>query len=526
MNKKIGLIGGSLALCITLFLMVNSCGGGSSSDPWAALNPYDDAKLADNVEAYYDATLGYAASTDKVFDVYTEMSMDFGYMAYQMNANQDFANSTFSKMITNGKIRHYKIEKSGAAEPVEISSAQSLFATIVNPSSYTDEGVKIDAGFTKIIENDRPALLVTDFEQWDGEQDYSGSGALYGKLLKKWLEKPNHTITLYYAEFCNIAQDSAGRKKSKVSMIKQRNLKKIFFAYFDVDKDKSFSTMCAPDAGKRISFKSECIDAAPFDVTTKYANLSTSGLGMDLDKQVTKVVQGIQKQKTYEFINIGKYNWEFINKTIATKKGEPFLKNLFLDASNNYAVDLMDLDVRVHDVTSDFEKFVKCKYAADLKPKIGSDKNGKSVLADDNDPITKEVYIVETGKLKEEYIYTKKVNFPSILEIFALNKVLFKNSKKKSKSKKINIETKVHGAFSLDKIKQKNGLMRVDIVAKVKSKGSNSFNDLVWKSVGRNNAVTEYFNDCLKLSISDAIQGASSSERVIYTYYIRVLPAK
>jgi hypothetical protein len=284
--------------------------------------------------------------------------------------------------------------------------------------------------------------------------------------------------------------------------------------------------MCAPDAGKRSSFKSECIDAAPFDVTTKYANLSTSGLGMELGKQVTKVVQGLQKQKTYEFINIGKYNWEFINKTIATKKGEPFLKNLFLDASNNYAVDLMDLDVRVYDVTEDFEQFVKCKHAADLKPKIVNDKNGKSVLADDNDPITKEVYIAETGKLKEEYVYKKKTNFSSMLEIFALNKELFKNSKDKSNLKKISIETKIHSAFSLDKIKQKNGLMRVDIVAKVKSKGSSSFNNLVWKSVGRNKPVAEYDNECLKLSVSDAIQGASTSERVIYTYYIRVMPTE
>jgi hypothetical protein len=525
MNKKIGLIGGVVAACIAGILMMNSCGDSGSSDPWEAVNPYDDNKLADNVEAYYDATLGYSASTDRVFDVYTEMSIDFGYMAYQMKANQDFANSTFSKMITNGKIQYYKIEKSGVAPGVELSSAQSLFKTVANPTSYKAEGVKIDAGFNKIIQNDRPALMITDFEQWDGDQDYSKTGALYGKLFKKWLEKPNHTITLYYAKFCDAPQDDAGRKKAKIPIIKQRNLKKIFFAYFDVDKDKSFSMMCAPDAGKRKGFKSECIDAAPFKVKTKYANLSSSGLGMGLEKQVTKVVQGLKKNKTYEFINVGKYNWEFINKTITTNKSEPFLKNLFLDASNKYAVNLADLDVRVYDVTSDFEQFVKCKYAAGLKPKL-KDKNGKSVLADDNDAITKEVYVAETGKLKDAYVYKKKSSFTTIEEIFALNKLLFKNTMTKSNLKKIKIETKVHSAFSLDKIKQKNGLMRVDIVAKVKTKGSSSFNNLTWRSVGRNKPCPEYDNECLKLSVSDALQGVSTEERVIYTYYIRVLPTK
>ena len=107
MNKKIGLIGGALALCIALILMVNSCGGDRSSDPWAALNPYDDAKLAGNVEAYYDATMGYQSEENAVFDVYTEMSMDFGYMAYQMPENKEFAGDIFLEL---GKIHHYLIE--------------------------------------------------------------------------------------------------------------------------------------------------------------------------------------------------------------------------------------------------------------------------------------------------------------------------------------------------------------------------------------------------------------------------------
>jgi hypothetical protein len=500
-----------------------NCDGPEENGGWP--NPYEDKSIAKNVEAYYDATLGYKASTDKVYDVYTEMSMDFGYMAYKMSYNQAFLKSTLGKMVTNGKIRHIKMEKTGLKPGAVTSTPAYVLSAICNTNSYRDEGVKIEDGFEEIIKNDRPALMITDFEQWDGEED-SKDFPLYGKRFKSWLEKPNHTITLYYADFCDAAQDAAGRKVARKNIIQDRHLKKIFFAYFDVDKDKSFSTLCAPDKSKRLAFQYECIDPAPYNLETNYKNLSTSGIGMGLGKQVTKVVQGLGKKKPFEFIYVSKFNWEFIDKTISKNKKKPFLEKLFLDASNDYAVVLNGLDVRVNDVTIDYQEFVKCNYAAELKPKIINDKNGNSVFSDKNNPVVKEAFTASTGELKEKFKFKKKLNYTEWKEIFSINNILFKNSSRKSHLKKINIETKIHPAFTLNKIKQRNGLIRVDIVAKVRSKGSSSFENLVWKSVGRGRKVPEYKNESLKLSVFEGINSVSKKDRIIYSYYIRVQPEK
>jgi len=523
MSKTIGLIGGALTTCIAGILIFNACNSKGSSDPWAALNPFDDAKLAENVEAYYDATMGYQVEKDAVFDVYTEMSMDFGFMAYKMSYNSEFAGDIFFQMK---KIHHYKIEKSGVEDGGEVAGKDQIMSKIDDPSVYQSSGVDIEKGLKQLVDNNRPALLITDFELWDEDKGVElYDRAIYNEHFKNWLSRPNHSITFYFADFCDQITDKTGRAGEGNAIMPERYHKKIFFAFFDVDKNKSFSSNAIPLRIPK-EFQKIVVDIAPYKVSTQYVSLESSGIGMGLDAQVTKVLQGLTKEKAFEFVNVGKYNWEYIDKTIQTKKGEPFFKNLFVDASDNAAFDLNKLSVQVTDVTDDFTHFMRCRHAKTLKPKIVQDKNGKDVFDPSNDPITQLVYDPTTGKLKTEWIYDISTAKPgaSLKEIFEVNNELVKNSKKKT-AKRITVETKIHSAYRLDKITQKNGLLRIDVIAEDVTKNYSSFDILTWDSPGNAGGGIKYKNSSLVKSIQSALKDLEGGQ-VIYSYYLRVLPSK
>uniref|UniRef100_UPI00404AA800 hypothetical protein n=1 Tax=Flavobacterium sp. TaxID=239 RepID=UPI00404AA800 len=520
--KKGLLIGGILlVVCLGIYFLYPTP---PPPNPWDEFNHFDDAKLAENVEAYYDATMGYKVEEDAIFDVYTEMSMDFGYMAYQMPDNKEFAGDVFFEL---GKIHHYLIEQKGVVDGGEIIGKDGIINKLIDPTVYSSTGVDIEAGLNQLVNNNRPALLITDFEQWD---QYKGKElhdqAIYNSHFKEWLERPNHSITFYYGNFCDAATDAKAREGNGKSIMKDRFHKKIFFAFFDVDKERSFSKKAMPVKVPG-SFKSMVIDIAPYRITDDYGSMDKSGIGMGLEAQVTKVLQGLPKNKNFEFINVGKYNWVFIDKTIQNKKGDPFFQNLALDASNNTAFDLKSLRVEVNDVTDDFTYFVRCNHAHTLKPKIIQDKKtGKDIFDPSTDQIAQIVYDPATGKLKSDWVYgvSTAKSYTAFTEFFDINKMLFDNSKKRS-NKKIKVEVMMHRAYNASKMTQKNGLLRVDVIADKVDKNYAIFDGLTWDSPSNNGGAIQYQNTSLTKSIQSALKELEGGQ-IIYSYYIRVLPSK
>jgi hypothetical protein len=524
MNKSVTIIIGLVVILgLGVFLMIG-CSDDNSKDPWANFNVFDEAKLAKNVDAYYDATMGYQVDKNQVFDVYTEMSVDFGYMAYQMQDNKEFAGDVFFEL---GKIQHYLIEKSEVKDGGILKGKEDIIDKLVDPSVYKSEGVDIEKGLDQLVKNNRPALLITDFEQWDQTKGKElHDKAIYNAHFKNWLKRPNHSITFYYADFCDPEMDAKGREVADKEIMKDRFHKKIFFAFFDVDKERSFSKKAIP-VNVPSSFQKLVIDITPYKVKTNYKSLDKSGIGMGLEAQVTKVLQGLPNNKNYEFINVGKYNWEYIDKSIQTKKGDPFFSNLILDASNNTSFDLKKLKVVVSDVTEDFTYFVQCQHASTLKPKIIQDKkSGKDVFDPKTDPIAQLVYDPSTKQLKPDWIYNVSTakSYKVFDEFFEINNSMFSNSKKNS-SKNINVQVMMHPAYNKSKMTQKNGLLRVDIIAAEVSKNYAIFNNLTWDSPGNQGGPIQYQNTSLTKSIQSALKELDGGQ-VIYSYYLRVRPTE
>ena len=79
----------------------------------------------------------------------------------------------------------------------------------------------------------------------------------------------------------------------------------------------------------------------------------------------------------------------------------------------------------------------------------------------------------------------------------------------------------MHSTYRLDKIKQKNGLLRIDILAEDATKNYASFNNLVWDSQGIKG--DKYINKSLSKSIQSALKDLQAGQ-IIYSYYLRVQP--
>jgi hypothetical protein len=164
MNKSVTIIIGLVVILGLGVFLMNGCSDDNSKDSWANFNVFDEAKLAKNVDTYYDATMGCQVDKNQVFDVYTEMSIDFGYMAYQMQDNKEFAGDIFFEL---GKIQHYMIEKSEVKDGGVLKGKEDIIDKLVDPAVYKSEGVDIEKGLDQLVKKNRPALLITDFEQWD-----------------------------------------------------------------------------------------------------------------------------------------------------------------------------------------------------------------------------------------------------------------------------------------------------------------------------------------------------------------------
>jgi hypothetical protein len=198
-----------------------------------------------------------------------------------------------------------------------------------------------------------------------------------------------------------------------------------------------------------------------------------------------------------------------------------------LDASNNTAFDLKSLRVEVNDVTDDFTYFVRCNHAHTLKPKIIQDKKtGKDIFDPSTDQIAQIVYDPATGKLKSDWVYgvSTAKSYTAFTEFFDINKMLFDNSKKRS-NKKIKVEVMMHRAYNASKMTQKNGLLRVDVIADKVDKNYAIFDGLTWDSPSNNGGAIQYQNTSLTKSIQSALKELEGGQ-IIYSYYIRVLPSK
>jgi hypothetical protein len=87
-----------------------------------------------------------------------------------------------------------------------------------------------------------------------------------------------------------------------------------------------------------------------------------------------------------------------------------FFRKLFINLSDENAYTYGDFDVKVSDVTEDFEYFAKCNEASKHKPKTEKGSNGEDKFSDtETDPVALACYNTK-GKIKMSGFIRRKKN--------------------------------------------------------------------------------------------------------------------
>jgi len=503
-----------LTLGLLTALLSVRCGK-DSSDPFMEFDAYD-AQLSQRIEAYQDQTFPNPANT-KTGNA--SMYIDFSSGIFQAFKNNP-ANSNLIKAVygnLSGDLDVFKLNNN-AIQPLENSNSDVVGRMVVEENQYHGIYAPIKEAVSQIVSKNNDALLVTDFEEYypasSGRAEITDLPYLKEYFIK-WLEKGN-SIRFYISNY----KENGIEKhlyftvfncgNSSNGMIKKVENTLGTLPYYDLANPAfQLSQGYASDQKGGIFY-----DAEGKDDKTKNV--------LDLNKEAYK--NGLEANKYFEFYPFN-LDWNTIGKLKESYQEQglfkEFFRKLFVDLSNEDAYSNVEIEVKVNDVTEDFEHFSKCKEATNHKPKLAKGNNGEDKFDDkETDNIALQCY-ESNGKLKEEWIYKSKPAV-AIHDFFNLNKELFANTKK-TDAKKTELSIAFDPKFSVKNLSNPQGLTRVDIIIKnAEPNASNSKLEFFkWASTTKKGSQNLALYESIKNTLTDS--KVKPNGKTIYSYYIKTL---
>ena len=484
------------------------CGGDDkiNEDPFYQYEPYGSG-LGGRVEAYHNAILG-----DKVTKDSGNVAL---YIDFSAGMHTAFANPDIKMLMADcfnavlaEKFRVYKLV-SGAVTPLAVANPTELGEKVNDPKEYLNRRAPIQMGVETIVESNSDALLITDFEEFQNDREVTSTA--YLKIsFSKWLAKGN-SIHFYIANYT----------EGNVT-------KHIYFTIFSRGNTNSQSLLNRLDPKLSILDTKFELSTNSYRLSTDYSGEKTGGIFYDLNgksentKNVLDLkdgyVNGLKKGNNFEFYPLG-VDWNTIDQLhesyIQQNHFNDFFRKLLVDLSNEDSYLYGDFDVKVYDVSSDFEQFSKCLEVKSHKPKLTTGNDGEAKFADDEtDPIATGCYNPD-GSVKDKWKFSP--GDPVVqTEVFALNQTLFKNTRN-ADNKKAELGVSFDPKFSIKNIRNPEGLLRIDVVLKnVKPNLSNPvFEQFQWISADG------IANTALRESIVNTLQDLKPENKVVYSYYIK-----
>jgi hypothetical protein len=499
------------ALVIFMIIGCNGCGGSSDQleeDPFVSSNydPYG-LGLENRVGAYHNAIF---ANTGTAKSGNVALYIDFSAGMHTAFANPEIKNLTgdcFNAILAD-KFDVYKLV-SGEVEPLEVVNSTDLGQKINDPKEYLNKRAPIQKAVEKIVASNNDALLITDFEEFQNDKEVTSTA--YLKIsFSKWLAKGN-SIHFFVANYL----------EGKVP-------KHIYFTVFSYGTPNVQSLLNKLEPKLALLNTKFDLSTKSFKLSTAYEGEKTGGIFYDPQgkSEVTKnildlkdgYVNGGKKGSNYEFYPLG-VNWKTIAELHDSYKEQnqfnDFFRKLLIDLSNEDSYAYGDFEVKVYDLSEDFEQFSKCLEAKNHKPKLSKGNDGEAKFADnETDPIAIACYSPD-GSLKSEWKFSPK-NPVAQTEVFTLNLPLFKNTKGDDK-KKTELGISFDHKFNVKNIQNPQGLLRVDLV--LKSAEPNLSNPILDQFKWIN--VSGVPNTALRESIVNTLQDLKPENQVIYSYYIK-----
>ena len=491
-------------LCVLLSTAISCNHTDSVKDPFAGFNPYDQ-ELGKRIEAYQNTI---TASINKSGNPAI-------YIDFSSGINKAFNEPTIKNMMTDCfntvLAEQFEVYKLGSNKitALNVANTTELGQHVSDPKQYADIWAPIQVAVDKIVNGNNDALLITDFEEWQNNMEVTNTAFL--KIpFSKWLSKGN-SIHFFIADY----------KEGTVN----KHLYFTVFSYGNPTASSMISKLAAKLSPSTTRFD---LSDQSYQLRTDYPSEKSGGIFYDEKGSSEKAknildlkdgyINGLKKGNHFEYYPLG-LDWENIDQLRTTYQSQnqfnDFFRKLFIDLSNEDSYTYGDFDVKVSDVTTDFESFAKAEEAKKHKPKLTKGSNGEAKLADnETDPIASTCYHAN-GKLKEEWMYKPQAGNP-LNEVFTLNKELFKNAKATS-SKNVELGVAFDPKFSLKNIQNPEALIKVDIIIPTATPNlsETKLSKFQWINA------KQQANIALSESIKNTLQELKPSNKIVYSYYIK-----
>lgn len=501
----------SIIFSITAFFLFFACKN-DTNDPFIDFNPYD-TDLGKRIEAYQDAKFPNLANS--------KTGNPALYIDFSSGINKAFKDPTIDKLMSDcfntilaDKFDVYKLGEKKVTQ-LQVSNTTQLGEKISDGNEYKDIFAPIQLAVETIVNNNNDALLITDFEEWQDNTEITSTAFL--KIpFSKWLSKGN-SIHFFIANY----------KEGNVS-------KHIYFTIFNCGNPNESSMITKLQTKLSPSLVRYDLTNKSYQLNTQYPTEKSGGIFYDESGKTDKAknildlkenyINGLKNGNPFEFYPFG-LDWKTIDETHSSYKSQnqfnDFFRKLFIDLQDENAYVYGDFDVKVYDITDDFEYFAKCNEASMHKPKIEKGTNGEDKFSDsETDPVALACYNTK-GKINDEWLYKAEEKQVKVLpEVFILNKELFKNTKDTEK-KKVEFGVSFDSKYNLKNITNPDGLMRVDIV--LNSAEPNLSNPILenFKWINSKSIPNVALYESIKTTLQEV--GVKPSNKVIYSYYIKTL---
>ena len=507
----------TFAFSTILFSSCNGCNGcNDDKSVWSNFKPLNE--IDKYIDSYYDASLGEAANPKTGQPaIYVDFSTGVSQAYKPSSINQQIIKKIAS--IYDTSISKWYTLSNDKINPLNIES-NLMYQKVIDQNSFNGIMAPIGDALKDITNSNNDAILITDFEGYTNnkKEDLSPFQKTY---FTDWLKKGNSITFLYTNGYDEING-------------KNHSVKHIYYTVFNHGKINNnsiiFRLKNALD-GDKIIYTEFHLNNCPYTITNNYGGKQLTGI---INNSLSKYVNysnnaNLDKQLPYEVIGINKA-WndnldKYIKNIIKNEAGE-FMGKLYLDAHDQSSYKLNKIDVKLYDVTKDYEFYARCLEAKNHLPKLAKDKGKNDVWSKVSlkDQIVNACYEKNTINLKKEWIYamSKNPNDSKLIdEVFDYDKIIFSNHLKNSLNK-VELITKFHNNYKLKNIENPNALWRIDfIIDDVTFNSSNlQLSDFQWQSIINPNETNNSLSESIKNTLLDP--SVNPKGKIIYSYYIKL----
>jgi hypothetical protein len=494
-----------------LLILLAACNNGKktpSADPFADVkfNPYDQ-ELGKRIEAYHQTIAPNNANSKSGNPaLYIDFSSGIN-KAFAEPGIKEMMNTCFNTVLAQ-KFDVYKLG-SNQITLLNIANTTELGQQVSDPAQYGDIWAPIQSAVEKIVAGNNDALLITDFEEWQKNIEVTRTAFL--KIpFSKWLEKGN-TIHFFIADY----------KEGTVD-------KHLYFTVFNCGNPNESSMISKLESKLGPLTTRFDLSNKSYKLRTDYPGEKSGGVFYDPSgkndnaKNVLDLkdsyVNGLKKGNHFEFYPLG-VDWGNIAKLHASYASQhqfnDFFRKLYIDLSNEDSYSFGDFEVKVSDVSTDFENFAKTEEAKKHQPKLTKGTDGEAKFADqETDEIALACYDTD-GKIKTQWIYKSAPAAP-VNEVFTFNKSLFNNTKT-SDTKNVELGVSFDPRFNLKNIQNPEGLLKVDLLLNTATPNLAGEKRSKFQWVNAKGTA----NTALYESVKNTLQELKPAHKIIYSYYIK-----